>query len=457
MCSVQDKGQQGRENSSPPAIPTSRVSQPPALPNAVSDSRDQSVDPPPPARVKPPTTAKANYRPLPARGKSPPPIPGAKKRKHKPMSRPPRYFEDAPSESDEDVDALDGDGSSSGESVSPDAVARIKRVRVSTITTRSSARIPASDIMIQDAIQPSSHSPVPYTGVPAGDTVPSPVDAGEIVSDSSTELQPPDTPTDTMDVDDSDDTHTSNEAPGISPIETEIVPPPITEAATCATVAEATAGDTVTEAAHDTGTELIGTPTTAADVTSITPTVTPLPASSNVIDVGMVPAFLRSHGKGTRKVDIFEYLNKVQDPRFRQVLFQYINFETNDKSGASGSLPTKKRPVEIGQWSSRARPASLPEFTEGGRALSAFADSVLTWWGSIQPPWRSFEHGTVSRKIQGDWGALHAPRVNGMLNIVVLAYWWVQALEQQNTKGTVRTDYEFFADDVAWVLFHLSN
>ena len=187
------------------------------------------------------------------------------------------------------------------------------------------------------------------------------------------------------------------------------------------------------------------------------PTVAPPPVSLCPIDSGKVPAFLRSHGTGNRRVDIFKYLYERQDPHFRQVLLHYINFEANDKSGANGSLPTTNRPPEIAQWTGRARPASLPDYEKAGRTFSTFVDSTLGWWGSIQPSWRGFERGVVSREIRGDWEGLRSPRINGLLNVVVLVYWWGRILEEHRPEGAVRADYEFFANDVAWVLSHLST
>ena len=90
------------------------------------------------------------------------------------------------------------------------------------------------------------------------------------------------------------------------------------------------------------------------------------PELSSSADKPRVPAFLISHGKGKREVNIFRYLKEVQDHWFQQILLYYILIESNDKSGVNGSFPTAKRPVEISQWTSRARPATLPEYTKGG-------------------------------------------------------------------------------------------
>ena len=79
------------------------------------------------------------------------------------------------------------------------------------------------------------------------------------------------------------------------------------------------------------------------------------------------------------------------------------------------------------------------------------------WWASIQPSWRVFECGKVSREIWGGWDVLYAPHINGLLNVVVLVYWWVRILEEHEPEDGVRADYELFAEDVAWVFSNLSS
>jgi len=188
---------------------------------------------------------------------------------------------------------------------------------------------------------------------------------------------------------------------------------------------------------------------------AVTPTACSLLAPETLVDTADVPAFLLSHGKGKREVNIFAYLNEVEDSHFRQILFQYIKFEANDKSGVSGTLPTGGRPPEISQWTSRARPSNLPDFRRGNRTFRMFTDSVFQWWGSIQPSWRMFGRGRVSREVDGGWEGLYAPQINGLLNVVVLAYWWVRILDENQPEDGVHEDYEFFAEDVAWVLSKL--
>ena len=466
---------EGKEESPLPVIPAPRVSPPPTLPNTLSiDNGVQSAHTPP-VRVQAPTTTIAlrmNYHPLPTKRKPPVPTSDTKKRKHGSKSSTLCYFEDTSSESDANSNHS-GDGYSSGDSIPPDAKPA-KRQCTSTVITRSSTRTPAIDSGIQDTLNSLSLTPTnvqPSSTIPDVDVTMS-VDCPDSLSTdtattnmsiSPTDLQPPDVNV-TMSVDHTDTLSTDTATTNMSISPTDLQPPNISadtvdgddsgvvSAAEVKTTPTAETGVTpATEA------EVVIGPGSVAGVPSITTTVTPPLASSNIVDVGGVPSFLRSHSKGNRRVDIFNYLNEVQDPRFCKVVYHYINFEISDNSCTNGSLPTANRPIEISQWSSRACPAAPPDHKKGKRTFVMFVDSVFAWWHSLQPLWRTFQRGMVSRTVKGDWGVLRAPRINGLLNVIILVYWWARVLEEQEPGGGARADYEFFADDVAWVLLHLST
>lgn len=215
-------------------------------------------------------------------------------------------------------------------------------------------------------------------------------------------------------------------------------------------------GNTATSTRFETGTAI-------QLAAKATPPVPPVLTTRTVtsrkvkVDADGVPEFLRSHGKGKREVDIFNYLNQVKDPRFQEVLRQYVRIAANPEPEGGCALPTTGRPVEIGQWIARARPSNPPDFASKKRTFSAFIDSVFEWWGSIQPSWRSFKRGQVSREIHGEWDVLYAPQITGLLNVVILAYWWIKILDKGKEQDGVRADYEEFAEDVAWVFSNLFN
>ena len=453
-----------------------------------------------PALVQPPTitaTSQASYRSLPAKKTSSEPTQGAGKRKYRAKPRPVQYFEDTASEDDNPVNG-DGDGSSSGESVHSDAAAPAKRQKISRIATRSSTRTVTS----REGTSGALHSPSPSPAAMAQlFPVPPKIDSSHPVEGSSLDagttsiipsvLQPANVSAGTIGGSLGGNINYANSKTPAGAGET---PLPGTDAdipsVTDTTIKPTTdpdldlATDPDIEPATDTELEYAASrgiehaypgipPITGAKVTGgaaepavkatsklfssgTTPTITPpLSALPDVIDEANVPGFLLQHGKGKREVNIFRYLNEVEDPHFRQVLLHYLHFEIN--AGVGGSLPTSGRPVEISNWTSRARPLMIHDYTKGKRSFSAFVDSVIVWWGSVQPPWRSFERGEVSREVHGGWDALCAPRINGLLNVVMLVYWWARVLKEQCVGDSTRADYENFADDVAWVLSNLST
>ena len=422
------------------------------------------------------TTHQTKYRALPTKTASSKGVSVAKKRKHSSKeTRTIQYFED--SESDNDANKQSGDGSSSGESVHSDAV-RIKRQRTSQIATRSSTRNATPDPT------PPSTTPGPQSAGASG----SPTDAdtsGRYAILTGAAGTPAPRPRAIHDT-----TISSAVASGTGDLIATNSDDPITTDSEYIIVTDTGgATDTDTEGAVGTDTKgavgtdtegIVGTDTeniVGTDTENIVGTDTEdpvnpepknvgtgtltaashpsFPASLDGINEAIVPSFLLRHGTRKRKINIFGYLKSVEDPHFRRVLFHYLRFKIKQTTELNGSLPTTGRPAEISHWTSRARPAGLPDCMKGKKASASFVDSTLAWWASIQPSWRTFERGKVSREVCGGWDVLFAPRVNGLLNVVILVYWWAKILEEDEPEDGVRADYELFADDVAWVLSNL--
>ena len=504
----------------PPAIQTPGVTPSPTLPKSVPIIDDTLSAGAPPSThngsATTTTTRGANYRPRPLKKQVPVPVEDAKKRKRINKSHPIRYYEGSESDED-DANGLSDDGSSSGESLSDGVPTHAKRQRTSRIVTRSSTQDPGSDAgtecgeiatsqalalttqllpVIPDADAPNlvdnsltdtaamSINPLDSNTISAdamnpvvnsltGTPVNSPglqsvgVSAGAVGTNSSFSRSVLRASSGTLSSSgDTSSTGTQVTRDMDTPLVADAVvsldtnTPPVVDAVVSPNT-DVEVSTTTTRVTAGAATEFVVGAASSVGSFTISPTITsrsfPPPVLSNDIDMDSVPDFLRSHGKGKREVDIFNYLNKVKDPRFQQVLRHYILLEAEDRSRTGGTLPTAKRPTEISQWSSRARPNTLPDFTKGKRTFQDFVDSTLTWWDSIQPDWRSFERRKVSRKVCGGWAVLDAPRINGLLNVVILVYWWVRLLEEQKPKDAVRADYEKFADDVAWVFSNISN
>ena len=150
------------------------------------------------------------------------------------------------------------------------------------------------------------------------------------------------------------------------------------------------------------------------------------------------------------KNNIYDYLDDVNEPRFKALLTHYIAFELADLSGIRGALPTENRPKSVGWWSSRARPNKIPPYD----SLSSFTNNIIGWWISIQPDWRTLKRGKTSR-AKGDFICLYQPGINGLLNIVILVFWWASILEDRNEP--VDETYLWFVTDVTWVLSQLTR
>ena len=150
------------------------------------------------------------------------------------------------------------------------------------------------------------------------------------------------------------------------------------------------------------------------------------------------------------KKNIYGYLSALDDTEFRDLLNSYITFELANRSHVRGSFTTAYRPRAIEWWSSRARPDKIPQYD----SLKSFADSVVQWWIFIQPDWRGIQPGVTSR-VEGDWERLYQPGVNGLLNIVALAYWWATILKERGSG--VNETYSWFVSDVTWVLSQLTD
>ena len=152
----------------------------------------------------------------------------------------------------------------------------------------------------------------------------------------------------------------------------------------------------------------------------------------------------------TGKYNIHAYLSEVKESGFQDLLKNYISFELTDRSNIRGALSTTNRPKAVGWWSGRSRPDRLPPYD----SLKSFAASIVKWWIALQPSWRKIQPGEVSR-VGGNWQRLYQPGTNGLLNVVVLAYWWAKILEQREI--AIDGTYIWFISDVTWVLSELTD
>ena len=304
------------------------------------------------------------------------------------------------SEDEDDVDMEMEDNDSSGPSMDEGQIPA-KRLRTSTITTRSSRTTPASEEPVAEA-DFRHRSPSP----------------------DHNDLDIPDTTT---------ANETGPESKGVNNS-----PAPSTD------VDEPAANSGVSDPTR-VGVRRVRELINASANPSHPSSPSPPPESDSEREI---PDFL------VGKNNVYGYLSDINETGFRKLLKTYITFEltvkVSDPSHLRGMLTTARRPNVVGWWSSRARPNRDPPYD----SLHSLAKSIVEWWIFIQPPWRKIQPCETARN-GGDWERLYQPGINGLLNVVILAYWWAKISMERGSD--VNDTYSWFVSDVTWVLSQLTG
>ncbi len=136
------------------------------------------------------------------------------------------------------------------------------------------------------------------------------------------------------------------------------------------------------------------------------------------------------------------------DKRWVELVQVWISFEQNESYLEVGKLSSKNRPAVVGQWIARARSSTWrPNISD----LCAFEDQFRQWWLNIQPPWRVSDGMLLKDSVDGDWGSLRCPGLNGIYSVLAaLLYWGLAAKKLANKKAWVAA-----VQDCQVVLRHL--
>ncbi|KAJ7049142.1 hypothetical protein C8F01DRAFT_994425 [Mycena amicta] len=111
------------------------------------------------------------------------------------------------------------------------------------------------------------------------------------------------------------------------------------------------------------------------------------------------------------------------------------------------SHSTEKRPIQVGEWVSRARNA---RYDPGISNAARFGAQWEDWWRSINPDWR--RDGQKLRKTgDGDWTELDVPGKNGFFSVLICLKWWHLA-----ARGRPGAEWRGWVEDVTWVLQKLT-
>jgi hypothetical protein len=136
--------------------------------------------------------------------------------------------------------------------------------------------------------------------------------------------------------------------------------------------------------------------------------------------------------------------------RWFELVTAWKAFEEKAGYKEDGYLNSAGRPPCVGLWIGRHRSVTwrpvLPK-------PLVFEKQFRGWWLSLQPDWRVSEEGDLMpEELEGDWGELRKPGLNGILGALVCLFYW--GLE---VKGNAKR-YQSWADhvkDCILVLQHL--
>jgi len=132
-----------------------------------------------------------------------------------------------------------------------------------------------------------------------------------------------------------------------------------------------------------------------------------------------------------------------------ELVMAWRAFKEKAEYQEDGYLSSAGQPPCVGLWIGRHRSITWrPALSKP----SVFEKQFHSWWILLQPNWRVSEEGDLmSEELEGDWGELWKPRLNGILGALVCLFYW--GLE---VKGAKR--YQSWADhveDCILVLKHL--
>jgi hypothetical protein len=128
----------------------------------------------------------------------------------------------------------------------------------------------------------------------------------------------------------------------------------------------------------------------------------------------------------------------------------WAQFEDQSAYTSHEKLRTLHRPKVVKDWIQRARPATWRPVIDN---VADLEKSYSVWWASLHPAWRHFEDGSLRTDlVDGDWSELKRPGVNGILNVlVVLFYWGLLAVGDNKA----RQRWLLAVEDCSMVLNHL--
>jgi len=109
-------------------------------------------------------------------------------------------------------------------------------------------------------------------------------------------------------------------------------------------------------------------------------------------------------------------------------------------------LDAANRPRALAGWIQHARKNFKPD----SRLMSNFEVDFWRWWNHVQPAWRVVDAKSTPRKVEGGWGEITKPGLNGVYTVMGALYLWRSFGKKESLAS-----WTCAVEDVNWVLSQL--
>lgn len=135
--------------------------------------------------------------------------------------------------------------------------------------------------------------------------------------------------------------------------------------------------------------------------------------------------------------------------RWTALLQAWVAFEEQHHYTGTTKLGTTSRPAAVGCWIQCARSAAYrPQITD----FRSYEAMHLKWWLSLQPDWRLGEDEDVLNAVDGDWGELKKPGINGLVSILASLFFWGSGMAAAGKKAK---HWDSAVEDMITMFSHL--
>ncbi|KAJ3758818.1 hypothetical protein EV360DRAFT_18315, partial [Lentinula raphanica] len=160
--------------------------------------------------------------------------------------------------------------------------------------------------------------------------------------------------------------------------------------------------------------------------------------------------------------EAFHYLQEDLGPSFNALVGLWVAYERKNNwrnPHKLAGLAAKNTPEVLLAWRKNSR-RPFPRVDQSGLCTPEFVAEVWTWWATLQPQWRSVDHGgrpLPFERFGGDMSPLEKHGRNGWVCLLVCVKWWGVGLRTMpaEDRGSQVNDWLIILADMAKMLQQL--